>query len=77
MHRAAARGVAAAAASRYTKGARDFPDPGDAALLRQAAEEGRILVTIDTDFPTLVYLADAAHAEIIRLQTCRRPSGSR
>jgi predicted nuclease of predicted toxin-antitoxin system len=43
------------------------PDPGDAALLRLAAEEGRILVTIDTDFGTLVYLAGAAHAGIIRL----------
>jgi predicted nuclease of predicted toxin-antitoxin system len=43
------------------------PDPGDAALLRLAAEEGRILVTIDTDFGTLVYLAGAAHAGIVRL----------
>ncbi|MGD0104378.1 MAG: DUF5615 family PIN-like protein [Rhodopila sp.] len=30
------------------------PDPGDAALLNTAAEEGRILVTIDSDFGTLV-----------------------
>jgi predicted nuclease of predicted toxin-antitoxin system len=43
------------------------PDPGDAALLKLAAQEGRILVTIDTDFGALVYLADAAHAGIIRL----------
>lgn len=43
------------------------PDPGDAALLRMAAEEGRVLVTIDTDFGTLVYLAGAAHAGVIRL----------
>jgi predicted nuclease of predicted toxin-antitoxin system len=43
------------------------PDPGDTALLRIAAEEGRILVTIDSDFGTLVYLLGAAHAGIIRL----------
>jgi predicted nuclease of predicted toxin-antitoxin system len=43
------------------------PDPGDAALLKLAAQEGRILVTIDTDFGALVYLAGAAHAGIIRL----------
>jgi predicted nuclease of predicted toxin-antitoxin system len=43
------------------------PDPGDAVLLRLAAQEGRILVTIDTDFATLVFLTGAAHAGIIRL----------
>ena len=43
------------------------PDPGDTALLQIAAEEGRILVTIDSDFGTLVYLLGAAHAGIIRL----------
>lgn len=43
------------------------PDPGDLALLRMAAEEERILVTIDSDFGTLVYLFGAAHAGIIRL----------
>jgi predicted nuclease of predicted toxin-antitoxin system len=32
-----------------------------------AAEESRILVTIDSDFGTLVYLLGAAHAGIIRL----------
>ena len=42
-------------------------DPGDLALLRMAADEGRILVTIDSDFGTLVYLLGAAHAGIIRL----------
>ena len=74
MRRAAARGVAAAAGSRYTEGARDFFDPGDAALLGQAAEEGRILVTIDTDFPTLVCLTGAAHAGIIRLPDVPAPA---
>lgn len=43
------------------------PDPGDAALLQMAVEEARILVTIDTDFGTLVYLSGATHAGIIRL----------
>ena len=43
------------------------PDPGDAALLRMAAEEARILVTIDSDFGTLVYLSRAAHAGVVRL----------
>jgi len=37
------------------------------ALLRMAAEEDRILRTIDSDFGTLVYLLGAAHAGIIRL----------
>ena len=43
------------------------PDPGDAALLKMAADEGRILVTIDSDFGTLVHLLGAAHAGIVRL----------
>ncbi len=43
------------------------PDPGDMASLRIAAEEGRILVTIDSDLGTLVYLRGAAHAGIVRL----------
>jgi predicted nuclease of predicted toxin-antitoxin system len=50
------------------------PDPGDAALLALAAEEQRILVTIDTDFATLVYLGGAAHAGIIRLPDLRAPA---
>jgi predicted nuclease of predicted toxin-antitoxin system len=47
------------------------PDPGDSALLRIAAEKGRILVTIDSDFGTLIYLLGAAHAGIIRSQMFR------
>jgi predicted nuclease of predicted toxin-antitoxin system len=43
------------------------PDPGDRELLRMAAGEGRILVTIDSDFGTLVFLFGASHAGIIRL----------
>ena len=42
-------------------------DLGDAALLQIAAAESRILVTIDTDFGTLIFLRGAAHAGIIRL----------
>jgi predicted nuclease of predicted toxin-antitoxin system len=37
------------------------------AVLRIAAEKARILVTIDSDFGTSVYLLGAAHAGIIQL----------
>lgn len=43
------------------------PDPGDAELLRVAAAEGRILVTIDSDFGALVFLLGADLPGIIRL----------
>ena len=43
------------------------PDPGDLALLGMASNEGRILITIDSDFGTLVNLFGVAHAGIIRL----------
>lgn len=43
------------------------PDPGDRALLEWAANEARILVTIDTDFGQLVYVDNVAHAGLIRL----------
>jgi predicted nuclease of predicted toxin-antitoxin system len=39
-----------------------------------AAEEGRMLVTIDTDFPALVYLVGAAHAGIIGLPDVPAPA---
>ena len=42
-------------------------DPGDAILLQTAAKEGRILVTIDTDFGHLVYVTGSQHAGMIRL----------
>ncbi len=42
-------------------------DPGDAALLRRAADEKRILVTIDTDFGALIHVRAQAHAGLIRL----------
>ncbi|HKG59740.1 MAG TPA: DUF5615 family PIN-like protein [Pyrinomonadaceae bacterium] len=43
------------------------PDPGDRALLEWAANDGRILITIDTDFGQLVYTENVAHAGLIRL----------
>jgi hypothetical protein len=47
-------------------------------LLRQAAEEGRMLVPIDTDFPALVYLTGARlMRKSFGLQACQRPRGSR
>ena len=49
----------------------DGPDPGDAKLLDLAAASGRILVTIDSDFATLVYRYGAAHAGIVRLPDVR------
>ena len=42
-------------------------DPGDAALLRLAADQHRILVTIDTDFGALIHLRAQAHAGLIHL----------
>lgn len=43
------------------------PDPGDRTLLARAAAEGRILVTIDTDFGELVYVEEVPHAGLVRL----------
>ena len=43
------------------------PDAGDRALLDHAAREGRILVTIDTDFGKLIHLYDVAHTGLVRL----------
>jgi len=43
------------------------PDPGDRALLERATNEGRILITIDTDFGQLVYMQQVGHAGLIRL----------
>jgi predicted nuclease of predicted toxin-antitoxin system len=43
------------------------PDPGDRELLRKAAEDARILVTIDTDFAQLVYMDHVFHCGIVRL----------
>ena len=43
------------------------PDPGDLALLQHAAGERRILVTIDTDFGTLIFLQHIHHCGVVRL----------
>jgi len=43
------------------------PDPGDRALLEYATNEGRILITIDTDFGQLIYVEHVDHAGLIRL----------
>jgi len=43
------------------------PDPGDESLLQRAAEEHRILVTIDTDFGVLVFVRGAPHSGVVRL----------
>jgi len=42
-------------------------DPGDKTVLQWAADENRVLVTMDKDFGTLIYLGSAPHAGIIRL----------
>ena len=43
------------------------PDPGDRVLLEWAAQESRILITIDTDFGQLVFLEGQSHSGLIRL----------
>ncbi len=43
------------------------PDPGDRVLLGWAADEQRILVTIDTDFGELLFVDKRPHCGLIRL----------
>ncbi|OGQ89586.1 MAG: hypothetical protein A2289_20375 [Deltaproteobacteria bacterium RIFOXYA12_FULL_58_15] len=43
------------------------PDPGDQALLEQAAKDKRVLVTIDSDFGELIHLHDMPHSGLVRL----------
>jgi predicted nuclease of predicted toxin-antitoxin system len=43
------------------------PDPGDLALLERAAQEGRILVTLDKHFLQLIFHHSRAHSGLIRL----------
>lgn len=50
-------------------------DPGDSILLEWAAQESRILITIDTDFGQLIFLEGQAHSGLIRLPDV--PSGER
>ena len=51
------------------------PDPGDRIILEWAADQGRILVTMDKDFGRLIYLEQQVHAGIVRLPDVR--SGER
>jgi predicted nuclease of predicted toxin-antitoxin system len=51
------------------------PDPGDSELLRQAESEGRVVITIDSDFPKLVHMGGQGHAGMIRLPDV--PAGRR
>lgn len=43
------------------------PDPSDRVLLKWAANESRILITIDTDFGQLIFVENAPHCGLIRL----------
>lgn len=43
------------------------PDPGDRTILQWAAEEQRVLVTMDKDFGTLAFLEGMAHCGVVRL----------
>ena len=49
------------------------PDPGDEALLRIAAEQLRVTVTIDSDFGMLIFRDSAAHFGLIRLPDVPAP----
>lgn len=46
-------------------------DPGDAAILARAHQEGRVLVTLDKDFGELGVLRQAPHCGIVRLVNFR------
>ena len=58
------------------KECREFgSDPGDRKLLALATEEKRILITIDTDFGTLIYRDLSPHSGLVRLPDV--PAGKR
>jgi len=46
-------------------------DPGDAAILRQAAAEGRVVVTLDKDFGELAVVGRHPHTGILGLVDAR------
>ena len=43
------------------------PDPGDRILLSWAAEEGRILITMDKDFGEFIFAERSPHRGLVRL----------
>lgn len=45
-------------------------DPGDAAVLRKATDDDRILVTIDTDFGLLIFADERPRRALVRLPDC-------
>jgi len=55
---------------------REFgPDPGDRALLQQAAIQQRVLVTMDKDFGHFVFASEADHRGVVFVYpTCRLSS---
>src|SRR5262245_1364360 len=42
-------------------------DPGDRTLIEWAAREGRILITLDTDFGAFLFLEALPHCGLVRL----------
>jgi predicted nuclease of predicted toxin-antitoxin system len=42
-------------------------DPGDRILLQWAADENRVLVTMDKDFGKFLFVEDAPHCGLVRL----------
>ena len=45
-------------------------DPGDAAILRKATDDDRILVTIDTELGLLIFADERPHRRLVRLPDC-------
>jgi predicted nuclease of predicted toxin-antitoxin system len=43
------------------------PDPGDERLLQIAREQSRVVVTIDSDFGTIIFRDRASHSGLVRL----------
>jgi predicted nuclease of predicted toxin-antitoxin system len=48
-------------------------DPGDRVLLRWAADEGRVLVTIDKDFGEFLFIEHMSHCGLVRLPDVSAP----